>query len=139
MPSQLHEVLLLLFKNRPELAPLLLQETLHVPLPNYTEVRLDSAALTDVVPTEYRADLVVLLVDNRPVFGIVLEVQLGKDETKRYSWPVYVVSLRARIQCECCLLVITPSASVAHWAARPIRVGPHFELTPWVLGPEGIP
>jgi hypothetical protein len=61
MPSQLHEVLLLLFRNRPSLAPDLLRDVLGVALPEYTEARIDSADLTQVQPTEYRADLVVLL------------------------------------------------------------------------------
>jgi hypothetical protein len=37
MPSQLHEALLLLFRNRPSLAPELLRDALHVELPEYTE------------------------------------------------------------------------------------------------------
>lgn len=60
MPSQLHEALLLLFRNRPALAPELLRDALHVELPAYTETRIESAELTDVQPAEYRADLVVL-------------------------------------------------------------------------------
>jgi hypothetical protein len=79
MPSLQHESLLLLFRNRPELAPELLRDALHVALPAYSEVRLESAELTDVNPAEYRADLVVLLVDGKPVLGIVLEVQLSPD------------------------------------------------------------
>lgn len=59
MPSQSHEMLLLLFRNRPALAVDLLVESLGIELPEYTEVRIESADLTDVVPTEYRADLVV--------------------------------------------------------------------------------
>jgi hypothetical protein len=57
MPSQLHESLLLLFRNRPDW--LLLREALHVQLPDYTDVRVVSADLTDIQPAEYRADLVV--------------------------------------------------------------------------------
>jgi hypothetical protein len=82
MPSLSHEALLLLFRNRPELAPELLSEALGVELPAYTEVRVESADLTDVVPAEYRADLVVLLVDGKPVFAIVVEVQLTRDDRK---------------------------------------------------------
>ena len=88
MPSLSHEALLLLFRNRPELAPELLRDALHVSLPPYAEARIESAELTDVVPTEYRADLVVLLVDGRPVLGIVVEVQLQKDDRKPFTWPV---------------------------------------------------
>jgi hypothetical protein len=65
MPSITHEALLVLFRNRPELAPELLRDVLHVALPAYSEVRIESADLTDIDPAEYRADLVVLLVDER--------------------------------------------------------------------------
>jgi hypothetical protein len=54
MPSQLHEALLVLFRNRPELAPELLRDALHVQLPAYTEARVKSAELNDVQPAEYR-------------------------------------------------------------------------------------
>lgn len=96
-PSLTHEGLLLLFKNRPELAPELLRDALGVTLPAYAEARIDSADLTDAQPTEYRADLVVLLVDGKPVLGIVVEVQLElrKDDRKLYTWPVYVANLRS--------------------------------------------
>lgn len=94
-----HEGLLLLFRNRPTLAPELLRDALGVPLPAYSEVRIESAELTQVVPTEYRADLVVLLLEGRPLFAIVIEVQLSRDEGKWMSWPVYLASLRARVGC----------------------------------------
>lgn len=139
MPSQLHEMLLLLFRNRPALAPELLREALHIELPEYSEVRLESAELTDVVPAEYRADLVVLLVDGKPVLGIVVEVQLQPDPRKRFSWPVYVAGLRARLECPCCLLVVTASDKTASWAQEPITLGPGAELVPLVVAPQGVP
>jgi hypothetical protein len=105
MPSQLHEVLVELFRNRPLLAPELLRDALHAELPKFTEARIDSADLTDVQPTEYRADLVVLLLDGKPVFGIVIEVQLSPKDRKRFVWPAYVATLRARLECPVCLLV----------------------------------
>lgn len=93
MPSQLHEALLLLFRNRPTLAPELLRDALHRKLPPYSEVRIDSADLTEIPPAEYRADLVMSLLDDAPVLGIVVEVQLSPDERKRFAWPAYVVQL----------------------------------------------
>ena len=48
MPSLSHETLLLLFRNRPELAPELMREVLGVELPTYAEARIESAELTDV-------------------------------------------------------------------------------------------
>ena len=102
MPSFLHEALLMLFRNRPALAPKLLRDALHVELPDYTEARIDSADLTDIQPAEYRADLVLLLLHGSPILGIVLEMQLSNDDDKRYVWPAYVANLRARIRCPVC-------------------------------------
>jgi hypothetical protein len=139
MPSHLHEALLLLFRNRPSLAPALVREALHVQLPDYTDVRIDSADLTDIQPAEYRADLVILLLRDTPVLGIVLEVQLSSDENKRYVWPVYVVNLRARIRCPVCLLVFAADECVARWAGKAVELGGGNLFVPWVLGPSGVP
>jgi hypothetical protein len=61
MPSQVHEVLIDMFRGRPSLAAELLDGPLHDVLPDYDEAHLVSADLTDVAPTEYRADAVVTL------------------------------------------------------------------------------
>lgn len=139
MPSQLHEALLLLFRNRPSLAPELLRAALHVELPPYTDVRIDSADLTEVQPAEYRADLVVLLLDGAPVLGIIVEAQLSADDRKRFVWPVYAANLRARLRCPVCLLVVTADDATARWAARPIDLGGGNRFTPLVLRPSGVP
>jgi hypothetical protein len=139
MPSMLHEALLTLFRNRPELAPELLRDVLGIELPAYTEARIDSAELTDIVPAEYRADLVILLVDGRPVLGIVVEVQLGKDPRKRFTWPVYAAGLRARLECDACVLVVTADDAVAAWAAEPVALGGGSVFRPLVVGPRGVP
>jgi hypothetical protein len=140
MASIKHEGLLLLFRNRPELAPQLLSEVLGLPLPRWTEARVESAELTEVVPAEYRADLVVLLLEGKPCFAIVVEVQLSRDEDKRKSWPPYLTNLCSRVGCPAALLVVAPKAAVARWCAQPIELGhPGFVLKPLVLGPESIP
>ncbi len=139
MPSQLHEALLLLFRNRPTLAPNLLHGALHADLLSYSEVLLDSADLTDIQPAEYRADLVVRLVDDTSVFAIVVEVQLSVEETKRFVWPVYLANLRARLRCPVCLLVVTADDLVARWAAKSVEMGGSNRFTPYVLGLSGVP
>ncbi len=139
MPSQLHETLVLLFRNRPALAPELVREALRAELPHYSDARIESADLTEVQPAEYRADLVVVLREEKPVFGIVVEVQLSNDMGKLYTWPAYTANLRARLKCPVCLLVITPDESVAHWARRPIELGGGNCWTPWVMGPAAVP
>jgi hypothetical protein len=141
MPSLDHESLVLLFHNHPELAAELLREALHLELPHYTEARLASADLTEVVPTEYRADAVVLLIDGEAVLGIVVEAQLARDDRKRFTWPVYMAGLRARHECPVELLVMTHDRAVAAWAAASISL----DLTetsfvrPRVLGPDIVP
>lgn len=139
MPSRLHEDLLRLFQNRPALAAELAREALHAALPPFTEARVDSSNLSDIRPAEYRADLVVLLVRDRPMQGIVVEVQLTRDEEKEYVWPAYVCNLRNRIRCPVCLLVVTVDESVARWARRPIEIGGDSQFKPWVLSPSGVP
>jgi hypothetical protein len=143
MPSLLHEGLLGLFRNRPILAAELLRDALHAPLPVFDHARVGDANLTELVPTEYRADLVLLLeagARDAPLGAIVVEVQLGADADKIWSWPVYLASLRARLRCGVALMVITTDEAVAQWAARPIETGhPGFALTPLVLGPMSVP
>lgn len=139
MPSRLHESLLLLFRNRPKLAPDVVRDALRIDLPAYSDVRLDSADLTDIQPAEYRADLVVLLLEGKPVHGIIVEVQLTRDKRKRLTWPAYVANLRARFDCPVCLLVVASTHAVARWAARTIEIGGGNFFTPLVLGPSGVP
>jgi hypothetical protein len=143
MPSLLHEGLLDLFRNRPTLAAELLRDALHAPLPTFEGVRVGEGNLTDLLPVEFRADLVLLLEGerDRPLRGsVIVEVQLGTDPDKRRTWPVYVTVQRARLRCKVTLLVVTDDPAVASWAATPIETGhPGFVLTPLVLGPGTIP
>src|SRR4029079_6262815 len=86
MASMAHEVLVDLFKNRPSLGAELLSEALGVALPSYTEARLISIDLTQIRHAEYRADVVVLLLDGDvPIWVLIVEVQLCIDLRKRYS------------------------------------------------------
>lgn len=140
MPSLLHEALVELFRNRPVLAAELLAEALSVPLPRFTEARIEPADLTDIVPREMRADLLVLLLEERPVLVIIVEVQLQWDSDKPFAWPAYVAGARARYRCPACLLVVTPDATLASRLAKPIELGPgRGVVVPLVLGPQGIP
>src|SRR3954447_17418853 len=141
MPSMAHEILLDLFKNRPSLAPEILTEVLGVSLPAYTESRLASTDLTEIQPAEYRADIVVILLDGDiTVRVIIVEVQLAVDPRKRFSWPAYVVGARAIHGCPADLLVVAPEPAVARWCAEPIEIGvPGFVLHPPVLHRTDVP
>src|SRR6185436_3084575 len=141
MASMAHEVLVDLFKNRPSLGAELLSEALGVALPSYTEARLVSIDLTQIQPAEYRADVVVLLLDaDTPLLVLIIEVQLGVDPRKRYSWPEYTMGSRAVHRCPVGLLVVAPDPDIAAWCAEPIETGiPGFVLHPPVLGRAAVP
>lgn len=140
MASMKHDGLVSLFRNHPALAPELLKGPLGMELPTWSEIRVESPEFTQVVPTEYRADLVMLLRRGRPVLAIVVEVQLSRSARKRKSWPVYLTTLRARMNCPAVLLVVAPDPGVAHWCAQPIALGhPGFVLQPLVAGPHSVP
>ena len=102
MPSLRHESLLALFRNRPALAVELVEQGLRLTLPAHDELRLESGALTEVAPVPYHADLVVQVWSRGTlVLGIVVEVQLGPDPDKRFTWPLYVASLGRRPSWRC--------------------------------------
>jgi hypothetical protein len=139
MPSYVHELLLLLFRNRSRSAADLLR-TLEAPLPEYDDVGIESSDLCDVQPAEYRADLVLFLRQRaRKVLGVIVEAQLQPDDDKRYAWPAYVANLRARHRCPACVLVVTLDESVSRWARKTIELGPGSRFTPWVVGPGTTP
>ncbi len=141
MPSLLHETLVEMFRHRPSLAAELLVGALGMELPGYEQARVAPGELTEVAPTEYRADVVVVLTAaEAPVLAVVVEVQLGCDGGKRWSWPVYLSTLRARLHCPAVLLVVCVEAATAAWCATPIELGhPGWALTPLVLGPDRVP
>lgn len=110
-----------------------------VELPSYSKAETTEADFTQLLPTEFRSDLVILLKGGKPVFGIVVEVQLSIDERKRFTWPTYATVLRARHEVSVVVLVFSPVSSVAEWAARPIEIGPDRSWAPHVIGPSGVP
>jgi hypothetical protein len=112
---------------------------LDAPLPAYTHVKIECADFTDVQPTEYRADLVLSLSNDATELGIIVEVQLSRDDRKRFVWPAYVASLRARRRCPVCLLVVCADSAVAEWAAKPVQLGCKNIFAPWVLYPSALP
>ncbi|MBF6173025.1 hypothetical protein [Nocardia blacklockiae] len=140
MPSALHEVLADLFRQRPRLAAELLQLVLDTPLPEFTDARLECGDFPDIDPTEYRADAVVALTSNgAPALGVIVEAQLRPDSGKPWSWPVYLVTLRARLRCPVVLLILCPNDRTATWCRTPITLAPGCVLTPVVIGPTDVP
>ncbi|HWN71925.1 MAG TPA: hypothetical protein VNM90_30005 [Haliangium sp.] len=140
MASWDHEGIIELFRNDPRLAPELLQSPLGVPIPAFSEARIESGTMTDHHPPEIRADLVVTLHrGTRPVLGIIVEAQRKRNAEKLYAWPAYVGLLRRNLRADACVLVVTQSEQVARWASKPIVTGPGGSLKPLVMGPSVVP
>lgn len=75
-----------------------------------------------------------------PVYAIIVEIQLGRDGDKRWSWPVYLTTLRARLRCHTALLVLCPNDGLADWCATPISLGhPGMVMRPLTIGPDRVP
>jgi hypothetical protein len=141
VPSFNHDFLVKLFHDCTELAPSLLGACAKIAI-DHDRAEDRSIDLTQVTSTEFRADAVVILEnqDRRPVAGLVIEVQIDDDDRKRFSWPSYVTTLRAKYQCQTMLLVLAPNRAVERWARRPIEIGhPGFCLTPIVIGFRDVP
>lgn len=151
MPSTLHEALVLLFRESPRLAPMLVARALGVDVGFGTgpgvevDVQVTAAEFADLDPPEYRADLVLRIRDGsggddatREVF--IVEVQLASDQDKHFTWPQYVTAARARSRCRATLVVIAVDERVARWCEQPIEIdlaGNVFR--PMVIGPSAIP
>src|ERR687896_2153794 len=139
MPTREHQIWLELIQRRPSPVADLL-ECVHADgLPRFSEAQVESGDLTEHKPTEYRADAVVtLLAEGKAVLAVIIEVQRAEDKDKRWTWPAYVGTLRARRRCPVVLLVICPEAQIAIWCRRPIRLGhPGLVLHAAGLGARG--
>jgi hypothetical protein len=142
MPSLEHNAIVEMFRENPELAPHLLATLFHVDVPPHASAAVIESSLDQLIPVEFRADLVLELRDAEGaiVLAIVLEVQRDEDPDKKYSWPVYVTVVRARKRCGTVVLVVAPDALVAAWAAENIDLGLGCgNVKPLVLGPTAVP
>lgn len=82
-------------RDEPEVVGELLGNVLDVPLPAFVHATVESGDLSELEPTELRADAVVTLADARgdPVAAVVVEMQRTKDSGKRFAWPAYLATL----------------------------------------------
>ena len=142
MPTLEHNAIVEMFRENPELAPHFLAILFHMDIPPHTTATVVESSLDQLIPVEFRADLVLELRDANDalVLAIVLEVQRDKDPNKKYSWPVYVTVVRAKNRCDTIVLVIATDADVAAWAAERIDLGLGLgHVQPLVLGPAVVP
>jgi hypothetical protein len=140
MPSRKHEMVVQMVRDRPALAADLLRCVRAGLIPPFDDARLESGDLSEHAPAAYHADALVTLHGDGGTFAVVVELQRKKDPRKHFSWPTYLATARARLECPVILLVICPKRTVARWARQSIALGhPDLVLTPLVLGPEEVP
>lgn len=136
-----HQAPIELCREHPEVIPVVLSRYLHLELPAYSRVRFADPNTRAVVATGHRCDAAIILEDgDRPVLGVVLELQSNRDDDKPFVWPRYLADLHADTRCDTYLVVIALNRSVARWARQPIRTfQPGRGLEPYVLGPDEFP
>ncbi|MFT3766338.1 MAG: hypothetical protein QM820_12630 [Minicystis sp.] len=141
-PTLEHNGFVEMFRENPALAPHFLDILFHIDVPPHTSVAVVESALDQLMPIEFRADLVLELKDANGdnVLAIILEVQRDKDPDKKFSWAAYVAVVYARKRCPTIVLVVAPDDDVATWAADPIDMGlGRGIVAPLVLGPKVVP
>ena len=139
MPSLEHEAPLEVIRQQPEVVADLLRRLLpKLPLPDRVTGTLGSADMSQVAPTQYVADTVVVLTDEqtrKPVLAVVIEPQGRDRKTKKVSWPVYLTTaIKANKVPRAILVVLCWDPREADRCRRVIRTGhPGFDLAPVVI------
>jgi hypothetical protein len=100
--------------------------------------------MSQVAPTQYVADTVVVLTDQqtgKPVLAVVIEPQGRDRKTKKVSWPVYVTTaIKANKVPRAILVVLCWDPQEAARCRRVIATGhPGFDLYPIVVDPSTFP
>ncbi|MFN3201556.1 MAG: hypothetical protein ACE366_24350 [Bradymonadia bacterium] len=140
MPSVLHEAIVSLFTERPQLAAELLEGSGQLALPVHDAISGGKVNLAQETTAAYDADeMTLLMLAGQVQMALIIEVQLHIDSGKQFSWPGYAASARFKRRCPSVVLVITPYSNVAQWARQTIDLGGGNTFTPTVFGPEEIP
>ncbi|MEM9463496.1 MAG: hypothetical protein AAGF11_55660, partial [Myxococcota bacterium] len=134
----LHEVLVDLIRNNPELLiPLLRGKLGAVELRG---ARFGSYDHNYSQLPNLDADLVLKVYarSGRLLCALIPEIQLSIDYEKERAWPAYQAGTHRRLNCPTFVVVIAVDPVVARWAAGPFRTGQtHFR--PIVIGPKHLP
>lgn len=144
MPSINHDGPIELIRRHPDLAVNLAHFAPGVSLPEKVSAALGSTDASNVVPDEFRADIVVVLNDvatGEPDRIVIIEPQGRESETKKFAWPSYITNLRSAHKCSSALLVVVCwDETEAIKCRKLIQTGhPGFALTPFVISPSNFP
>jgi hypothetical protein len=138
MPSIAHETPMELIRQHPPLVMDLVRAVSGLKLDDGVRARLVATDASVVVPAQFLADGAVLAEDEdgNPLLTIIVEPQGRDAHTKKYSWPVYLCSIRRQQKCDALLLVICWDPDEVEECRQTIQTGhPGFDLTPIVAHP----
>ena len=71
MPTLEHNGLVEMFRENPSLAPHILETVFHTEVPAHASVRVADSGLDQLIPVEFRADLVLELLDGEPLQALL--------------------------------------------------------------------
>jgi hypothetical protein len=143
VPSINHDGPIDVIRSNPDMTANLVRlvTAISIPAQHKVRVELGSTDASNVVPDEFKADMVTIIRDRAtgdPLLLVVIEPQGRKDDEKRFSWPAYLANLRAAHKCESAvLIVICWDAAEADKCRAAIPMGhPGYVLIPIVIGPR---
>src|SRR3954452_23380359 len=142
MPSGEHESPIALAKLDPDLVTWLLAHLFNVKIPSYDHARAQPTDVRVVAARTYHADGMLLFCDasDAPVLAVVLEVQRGWDDTKRWTWKLYVAQLEAELAVNAALLVYCPDPVIARRYRNMLAgEGLSLPLRPYIFTPSDVP
>jgi hypothetical protein len=143
MPTIHHDGPIDVIRSNPDMTADLVRLVTPIEFPPQDRLRIELGAndASNVVPDEFRADMVTVIRDRDtgdPFLLVVIESQGRQDDEKDFAWPAYLANLRAAHRCKAAvLIVICWDAAEAQKCRQVIRMGhPDFVLVPIVIGPQ---
>jgi hypothetical protein len=143
MTSLHHDGPIDVIRNHPVMTAELVRRVTPLKIPPQSRIRVElgSNDASNVVPDEFKADMVTVIRDRKtsaPLLLVIIEPQGRADKAKKFSWPAYIANLRAAHECESAvLIVICWDAAEAVKCRKAIPYGhPGLVLVPIVIGPH---
>lgn len=143
MTSINHDGPIDVIRNHPVMTADLVRRVTPISIPPQDRIRVElgSNDASNVVPDEFKADMVTVIRDRRtgaPLVLVIIEPQGREDKAKRFSWPSYIANLRAAHECETAVLIVVCwDATEADKCRKAIPLGhPGLVLFPIVIGPR---
>ncbi|MCD0448490.1 hypothetical protein LO762_04665 [Actinocorallia sp. API 0066] len=139
--SAAHEARTILIREHPDLVSHFCT-ALGLKTPHNCTLALGPEDANDFKPFELTRDRTITFTNHTGTveFAVCFEVQLRKDPSREWAWPLYQARLRHDLRCPVAFLVLTPDPNVVHWCAEGFDLGhPDLIFRPLTIGPANIP